>query len=290
MWVCYVDESGCRGALPSATSNIQPVFVLGALAVPVAALRTLTLDLLHLKRRFYAKALSEHAQFLDTIRFEVKGAEVRKQIAAGAREERRHAIGFTDKVLRLLEAHGARTFARVWVKPIGGEFTGKAVYTSSVQALCATYQDLLAAERSTGVMVADHVDPGKDADVSMSIFTQKYSVKGDPFDRIVDVPTFGHSVNHAGLQLADFCCSALLFPMAIQSYCVGRVISAHMRDYRLIRARYGPRVRQLQHRYLDEVGRWRGGVTVSDPDCQRASGELFGPRSSAISRAGSDGE
>jgi hypothetical protein len=32
------------------------------------------------------------------------------------------------------------------------------------------------------------------------------------------MPTFGHSENHAGLQLADLVCSALLFPMAMDAY------------------------------------------------------------------------
>jgi hypothetical protein len=39
----------------------------------------------------------------------------------------------------------------------------------------------------------------------------------------MEVPSFGHSDNHAGLQLADLICSAFLWPMAMHAYCEGHI-------------------------------------------------------------------
>ena len=35
------------------------------------------------------------------------------------------------------------------------------------------------------------------------------------------MPVFAHNQNHAGIQIADLVCSALLFPMATTRYCLG---------------------------------------------------------------------
>ena len=88
--------------------------------------------------------------------------------------------------------------------------------------------------------------------------------------------TFGHSENHVGLQLADILCSSLLFPMAACSYCLGHMANIHVhQEYQILKTRYGPRVRNLQFRYRDGTGKWRGGVTVSDAIAQRHGGLLF---------------
>ena len=55
-------------------------------------------------------------------------------------------------------------------------------------------------------------------DVSHSIFTQKFSPAARNYQRLVELPTFGHSENHAGLQICDIVCSALLFPIACFAY------------------------------------------------------------------------
>ena len=44
---------------------------------------------------------------------------------------------------------------------------------------------------------------------------------GNLYPRILELPLFGHSDNHAALQIADLVCPALLFPMAAQTYCTG---------------------------------------------------------------------
>src|SRR5690606_19469580 len=101
--------------------------------------------------------------------------------------------------------------------------------------------------------------------VSHSIFTQRFKSSGDQYNRILELPLFANTDNHAGLQVADLLCSALLFPIAAYSYCLGHVNNVHVsQEYELLKTRYGSRLQQLQHRYRDGKDRYRGGVTVSD--------------------------
>ncbi len=146
-------------------------------------------------------------------------------------------------------------------------FEGTSVYSHSVQRICADFQDLLFRENSEGLVIADSRNKGKNANVSHSVFTQMYSVAGNPYPNLVEAPTFGHSDNHAGLQLTDMLCSALLFPIAAQVCCL-----AHMQDqthchaqHETLRTRYGQRLRALQYRYSRAPGTLSGGLTLSDP-------------------------
>lgn len=273
--VCYVDEAGCTGALPSSTSNIQPAFILVGVALPLAAVRQLTTDFLWLKHTFYPRALPAHSHFLDCVRFEVKGADLRKAAASDNPAERRHAIGFLDKTIRLLRNHRARIFGRVWVKGIARPFDGTAVYTRSMQEVCATFQHLLDATGTSGIVIADSRNKQKNSIVSHSIFTQKFRAAGDPYQRIVETPTFGHSDNHIGLQVCDLICSAFLYPMTMRAYCEGHVTSVHIRPgYQIFSSRYCSALGQLQHRY-EASGRWRGGVSVMDMIARRSGSLLF---------------
>lgn len=89
------------------------------------------------------------------------------------------------------------------------------------------------------------------------------------------MPTYGHSENHAGLQIADLLCSALLYPMSTYAYCAGRVTSVHVQSgFSVLKARYGDRLRRLQHRYHDGA-RTRFGIIVCDELGQRPGGRLF---------------
>src|SRR5581483_11317482 len=99
------------------------------------------------------------------------------------------------------------------------------------------------------------------AEVAHSVFTQKHQVGGDPLDRLVEAPVFGQSLNHVGLQLADLMASALLFPMAARAYCAASFSGAHVDPhFDRVTERFGDRIRQMQFRYQDLSGRWRGGI------------------------------
>src|SRR5439155_22587156 len=131
MKLCYVDESGCTGILPSAISDIQPAFVFAAIMFDYSNLHKITESFLQLKQKFYPGLFPSRRQFLSGILPEVKGADLRKQIAKGNRNERRHAFGFIDGIIRIINDHQIAIAGRVWIKGIAAPFDGRAIYTFS---------------------------------------------------------------------------------------------------------------------------------------------------------------
>jgi Protein of unknown function (DUF3800) len=228
-----------------------------------------------LKRRFFPQLVSQ-GKYLDSILPEIKGSDVRRNAARSSRRQYRQAFGFLDKTFNLLEKFNVSVFGRAYTKEIGGPFDGRAVYTSSIQRICRTFSHYLQCNDDIGLVVADSRNKCMNAMVSHSIFTQKYQSTGDALPQLVELPTFGHSENHAGIQLADLVVSAVLFPIMIETYCRGYVTNVHVRaGYTRLKSRYKARLRDLQYRYQDETGWWRGGIVVSDPATKRSGAELF---------------
>jgi hypothetical protein len=276
MQLCYIDESGCTGVLPTAFSPIQPLLVVGGLFLGSYELRSLTNAYLDLKGRYFPFLMPAGRPFLDRVLVEVKGADLRRDIRSGVRRELRRAIGFLDDLVDLLEQHHTRIVGRAWIKGIGMPINGTSLYTSSIQAICRDFQDFLTGLNDYGVVIADGRSKAKNINVAHSVFTKKYQAAGDEYNRLAEMPTFGNSDNHVALQIADLLCSALLFPLAAYSYCLNLVNNIHVHPaYSVLKQRYGPRLLSLQHRYQDQGGRMRGGVTVSDPIQKRPSILLF---------------
>jgi hypothetical protein len=275
MKICFVDESGDTGRLPIATSPIQPCLVINGLIIDYTKLSAATERFLQLKQRFYPSTATGPTRYLGGILTEIKGSELRKLACESARQQR-HVFGFLNGVMDICEAIDAKIVGRVWIKGIGQPFDGRAVYTSSIQAICAYFHDYLARQDDLGIVIADSRLKHLNTQVAHSIFTQKFKSSGDLYDRIIELPTFAHSDNHAGIQIADHLCSAIITPMAIQSYCVGHVQNVHVRPgYADIKAQYSGRIRALQHRYQEANSRWRGGLTVADAISQAGGGLLF---------------
>lgn len=113
--------------------------------------------------------------------------------------------------------------------------------------------------------------------VAHSVFTQKWRTGGDPYPPLMEVPLFAHSNNHVGLQLADLIASTLVFPMAAHGYGAPASSVHNSSRYRAVHTDYGHRLRNMQYRYRDETGRWRGGMVVSDPTGKRSGSLLFSP-------------
>ncbi len=174
-------------------------------------------------------------------------------------------------MLEVLEKYECRILADIWVKGVAVPFKARATYTQSVQHACRSFQAFLESKNSNGFMVADFRTTQLNDQVAHSIFTQKYRAKGDPFGRILELPTFGVSNNHAGLQITDVLCSAMLFPMASSVYCFGHVTGVHVNGRDLVvRRRYARRLKNLQFKV---GGYW--SVWVSDKHKKRSSAELF---------------
>ena len=270
----YVDEAGCLGVLPLGHSSIQPVFVVTGLIIDSSAVPQITQDFLKLKRRFFP-GLCTSNHLLDDILPEVKGANLRKNIASGGRNVRRAAAFFLGEIVKLLSDHDAKLISRIWIKPPGAQFDSLSVYTFSIQSLCDSFQKHLSEGNDSGFIVADSRSKDLNSKVSHSIFAQKFGSKESRYSSILELPMFGHSDNHSGIQLADLVCSAILFPTAIETYCKGHISNTHVRDYSALKKRFMSRIESMQYRYQTTLKRWKGGVTVSDGLNQRSGAHLF---------------
>ncbi|HST58575.1 MAG TPA: DUF3800 domain-containing protein [Longimicrobium sp.] len=276
MRICYVDEAGCTGSLQSAVSEVQPVFVLCGVDVPQDSIHRITHEFLHLKKRFYPNLAPRSATYLEWILTEIKGAELRKGAADPSRNKRRHALGFLHETLSLLETEHARLSGRVWVKAIGQLVNGRSVYTFSLQYICKCLNAQLAGGDGAGLLVCDSRNKALNSLASFSVFTQKFKMTGDTIPHVLEMPVFGHSENHAGVQIADVVCSALLFPLAVHAYCRGTVNNIHVRDYSYLQERFTERLDALQYRYAESGGaKITGGIMVDDKIGHRPRSQMF---------------
>ena len=256
----------------------MPLFCLMGLTLEDTSLRDFTKDFLHLKRRFFPRE-TVSSLYLERILKEIKGSEIRKKFRSGSRHtERHHRIGFLDELVALVERHECKVFARITIKNIGPKTANQSVglYTSSIQWVCKTFGEMLQHENDAGIVIADSRTKVLDKGVSHSVFTQKFKAAGDEYPKLAEMPVFGSSSNHAGLQVCDLLCSGILFPAASYAYCSGHITNVHVDPgFKRLRDRYCKRIKALQFRYGDSDGRLRGGITVNDCLAQRSSAELF---------------
>ena len=278
MRLCFIDEAGDLGALGNPPEpDDQPVLVIGGLFVDAASLPALTSHFLDLKHRYFPGLPYRSNRFLDRILPEVKGADIRRNATRGNARQKQHAIGFLDRILGLLRHNDVRLVARVWVKGIGAPFEPTSVYTSSIQGICVYFEHYLNRTDDVGLCIADSRNKFKNVSVSHSVFTQKFSPVAQNYQRLVELPTFGHSENHAGLQICDIVCSALLYPIACFAYCTGHVNNVHVQPRAAaLKARYGEQLKTLQYRFPNpDTHRHEGGIVVSDAIGQRNGSLMF---------------
>ncbi|HAS8151838.1 TPA: DUF3800 domain-containing protein [Vibrio vulnificus] len=274
--LCYVDEAGCTGNLPSATSQVQPIFVLCGLVVPETSIVSLTHDFLQLKRTFNPALSASLQHDLDIITHEIKGAEdLRKPIRKKNRNDARRAIGFLDKTLAILEKHECQIIPNIYIKSPTVQFNSTALYARSVQYITNHFQAYLEENESRGILIADSRNHELNVRVSHSIFTQKFKASGDLYPRVLEMPVYGHSDNHAAIQITDILCSALLFPIASYVYCSGHINSVHVSPkYKRLKERYAEQLKNLSYRYIKD-SYYCGGITVRDTLGKRNSSAFF---------------
>lgn len=278
MKICFIDEAGDLGALTNPPQpNDQPVLVIGGLFVDTANLHDFTHAFLDLKLQYFPNLPYKSAKPLDRILPEIKGADIRRNATQGTARQQHHAIGFLDRILGLLRRFDVKLVARIWVKSIGSPFAATSVYTSSIQRICSYFDYHLAQTNDSGMCIADSRNKVKNVNVSHSIFTQKFGSASLLYQQIAELPTFGHSDNHAGLQICDIVCSALLYPIACFAYCTAHVNNVHVQPGAArLRQRYGQHLKDLQYRYQDSrTKRYIGGIVVSDFIQQRNGSLMF---------------
>ncbi|CAJ3864753.1 Protein of uncharacterised function (DUF3800) [Burkholderia pseudomallei] len=267
MYICYIDESGCLGAIQSATdAQPTPIFTIAGLFVHKDRVDDLTRELLALKRKYFSNNLPANARAFDWMAAEIKGSTIRNMMRDSGRNNRRHAMGYAINSLKALSKVRAKFVARVYVKPIGEPLDGKAVYTASVQSIASHFHHFLETEHESGLIVADSRGHRPNVNVAHSIFTQRRRLKGDPYPRLVELPLFGHSDNHAGLQMADLLTSAVLFPIAAQVCCAKHyTIKTHTSEHWLdARTQLGGLLKEIEYRYRKD-DKTQGGIVLSDP-------------------------
>ena len=263
MLMCYVDESGDTGPFDPAERNSQPIFLLCALMLDQRDLESITREIIHLKQTYFPSYAQGATHWHDWMKIEVKGANLRRTLREGLRDSRRHTMGFLFQVLSLLERHRIQLAARIYVKQPGSEFKGASVYPSAIQRLSQAFEDKLMKEKDKGVIVLDSRNKVKNVPVSHGLFTWNFSAHGTAYHYLAELPLFGHSENHAMLQLTDWIGSAFLAPMATTAYCSpfkGTCIHVAP-EFDEIRDRFGQRIKQLQYRF-ERDGRKLGGIHV----------------------------
>lgn len=274
MRICYIDESG-DGRRPSPNlPYVPPALVICGLVLESTAIPNLTRDFLREKNRFHPRKAGSGP--LDGILNEVKGSDIRRDIRSGSRRRNRAAIGFLDRTTDLLSKYGVGIIGRVWIKSPSEPSDERSMYTFSIQDIARHMQHNLNQEQTKGLVICDSRSSGQNANVAHSVFTKMFKATGNSYPDIVEMPVFGHSENHAGLQLADLVTSALVFPVACRTYCQGLVSGAHVHPaYDQLKSRYGMWLKRHQFRYQNAVGRWVGGLTVSDRFGYRGGSDLF---------------
>ena len=124
MQLCYIDESGDTGSFTLDNVNSQPVFLLTALFMPQERLADVTRSVIALKQRYFPKMKPTGDHWHDWLRVEVKGAELRRFIREGGRDNRRLALGFMSRALSILEHNDCKIVSRIFVKGVREEFVG----------------------------------------------------------------------------------------------------------------------------------------------------------------------
>lgn len=271
MYICYIDESGCTGELPDINSAIQPVFVLAGIFIKQTHVFNITNELIGLKERFFPNLLPQSGLRNDWLAVEIKGSGVRSQARSTSRNTRRFAYAFLQEIIKIYQKYNIQIVSRVFIKNIGQPFVGTSVYSSCIQQICRDFNSFLVLKNAKGIVIADSRNKPKNANVSHSVFTQINSpASHQEYSKILEVPVFGHSDNHAGLQLADTLCSALLFPIATNRCCLNHMRNTthcHEQHSTLI-SRYGSELKKMQYRYSKIEGdrtHWYGGISLSDP-------------------------
>jgi Protein of unknown function (DUF3800) len=276
-YVCFIDEAGCPGALASASAEIQPVFLISGLFIEQKNITPLTKEFLDVKRKYFPKLLTNSTHDLNHLLHEIKGADdLRKPI----RKKGKHAtaqLRFIDDVLGLLVKYDVKLFSRIWVKGIAKPFKGMSIYTITIHHLFRAFNDFLAKRGCTGIAIADFRNLQLNSPISHTILTRKLKASGDEFPNILELPVFGHSQNHAMLQIADVISSTILFPMATHTFCNGHVRNRllHPRDG-FFKIRFSRRIKNLQVSYSSK-GRRHHGISVDDglEKPKRTAGLLF---------------
>jgi hypothetical protein len=290
MRLCYVDESGKAETLVKAERDQQPVIVIAGVSLPEDQLTEITREWLELKRRFYPDVASKlGGGWLDAILHDIKGANLRRGFRRTAtRRQRKHALGLISGTLSIVERHDGNLIGRIWVKQLNQPNDDMSIHSSSLQFICSAFNTQLTEER--GMVVVDSQTYQHNHRLAHSMFTQRFG-KHPRNTGLVDMPVFGHSDNHAGLQIADLLSSAVLAPIACAVYAGGYASWNRHCDsgFLDIREEFGERLEALTFKIVNpRTAKPSRSVVVNDPIGKRGTHLMWSPgRVSSTKKAAS---
>lgn len=253
MQLCYLDEAGDSGP-PAGLGGHQtasPLLVVGGIVFDSDRLGELTRRFLELKDEHFSDGNLRHQHdYSREITPEIKGGDLRNALKILSGDPTTvSAAAVIDGVLALLKANDAKIVAHIIEKSAVDGTAGEAIYQRAVVLVCKRLERRLAANDDFGAIVIDNRDPQRNALVAHSVYNEKFRAT-DNLPRIVEIPTFGQSENHAGIQIADLICSALLYAMT--------------GGEKNVIDRFGKRVERLQDDFLGIGDSSRDGVRIED--------------------------
>lgn len=269
----------------------QPVIVIAGIAVSETHLTALTGDWLQLKRRFYPDVSSKlNGGWLDAILHDIKGTTLRRGFKIGAKsKQRQHAHGLISGAISILEQYDAKLLGRIWVKECDDDIDDLTIHSSSLQYICEAFNSRLHNDER-GMVVVDSQTYWHNHRLAHSMFTRRFG-KRPKNTGLADMPVFGHSDNHAGLQIADLMCSAVLAPIASIVY-AGSYSSwnTHCNSGFLdIREEFGERLAARtfgwRNQFKASHSRRSRSLVVSDPIGKRSTRLMWGPATDERTRA-----
>ena len=279
--ICHIDESGDFGRLTSASPHVQPVLAVVGLIVPESKLAQMEKEFLNLRKTSEFLQSSRILLKLNGFPSEDKGKDLRVALKSDGMDWRpgesrqTGALSVLGLALDLLERAEARVAGCVHVKPINQAFSGKNAYVSSVLSIAANFHSILEFGhpeepreqlQMEGRIICDDQRGGKPA-VHQHFDRRKFRR-----------PEFENSQKRAGLQLADWLCSAIIAPMAATT-CFNRADlpqSKHVNDLYLSlnegeNSPWG-RLTRMQFPFADDNGARQPGILVDPPELR---GRLF---------------
>lgn len=282
MHICYLDESGDGVTLTNHNINrTMPSFGLAGLIIDSEKLEAITNEYIDLKKRFFPNQIAKENQPRrgNWATLDIKGSKLAYNLRSDSKSERRQTVGFLDNYVKILENYNVKILGRIWLKQLDTPMNELSLYTTSVQKVHQHYEKFLASCNSQGIVIADNRSPKQNHSVSHSIHTQKFSFYGNPYPNIIEVPTYGQSENHTGIQLADILISGFFNAITAAVYMKMMAPSnPHVNGAGLfLRDRYGLRLRNLQYMYKDHALKSQGGVVISDRINNMSSKHLFVP-------------
>jgi hypothetical protein len=208
MQLCYVDESGTAERLTETDRDQQPVVVIAGISLPERELTKITREWIELKTTFYPSIAQSGHGWLDAILQDIKGAKIRAGFRAKASvRQKKNSVGLLDGTLTLLERYDAKIIGRIWMKRLDVENQDMSMHGAALQHICGAFDAGLPTDER-GMVVVDSQTYQHNHKLAHSMFTQRFG-KEPKHCGLVDMPVFGHSDNHAGLQMADMMCFRL---------------------------------------------------------------------------------